>query len=454
MNIKFISYAMMALAMGFTFSACGDDDDNEKKPDEGIVIPDDSNNTSDQVLTSKEQKEVLEQTARNLLDKIKSSDFQALTDIAKYYRDEMDYKRKYDYNIGKYVYYGINDDAIKEWFEDALKLCEGSMSNNVQKNLYVAANFKARFVAGSERWELAGQSDGLEFQFNDKNGKQCILKITASDNYTKAHLTPLDNTDWEWNGSTEVQKRYENTFGVPETVNVTFTQGGNQLVNATVKTKLTMNKEDVDLSTDDYEATVDANVCGYNIIVEKAEFLHDQKAYVSTTIKKNNETLIKLQAEANGKVRLTTESENYYGRYREWTEFNVREAGRGIFKVDVLGKVQAVGEIKDIDMERNFIEKAHKSRYDESAFKEAIENANNQLNIGLYYDGKNTRMATVLWSTTAYRKYSDIYYEATPAIKFDDGTSYTFEEYFDKTYFKKVVDNFNNLMNDFEDILD
>jgi hypothetical protein len=120
----------------------------------------------------------------------------------------------------------------------------------------------------------------------------------------------------------------------------------------------------------------------------------------------------------------------------------------------VLGKVQAIGEIKSVDKVINFVESVSDAESDEER-QSAVDNCNDQLNIGLYYDGKNTRQAYVKVSLTPYRnKYGREYYEWTPAIYFNDDTSYSFQEYFDKTYFKTVIDKFNYLISDFEDLVD
>ena len=456
MKHKFFSFALMALAMSFTFSACGDDAKDEKNDDDsGVVVPDGNDEKDDESgkkddetdvnvadISSKEQKEVLEQTAMNLLDKINANDFKQLTDVVEYYKENIAYKRHYSYSSYSYEYTGVDTEAIEDWFETAVKACEGDMSNNVQKNLYIAANFKGRFVAGKTAWEYKGASDGLEFQFTDQNGKTCTLKIVASDIYKKVHFSGLDEKKWQWDGNREVQRRYENSFGVPETVNVTFTQGSSTLVSAKVTTSLTISGTDVDLGKDSYEVTANVDVLGYKFVIEKVQYTQGQKAYVSMKVLKNSETLITLKAEANGKVQMAGDN------------VELRESGRVAINIDVLGKVQAIGEIKDLDKEINFCDAA-KDAETENEIQTAVSNANDLLNVGLYYDGKSKRQAFVKWNYTSYRsRYGYEYYELEPAIYFNDDTSYSFGDYFDKTYFKKVIDKFNYLISDFEDLVD
>ena len=79
MKIKFLCLAM---AMSLMFVACGGDDDSK---DEGIVVPDsESPGSNVNSMTPKEQKEYLEQTARQLLSRINANDFKPVTDIVNY----------------------------------------------------------------------------------------------------------------------------------------------------------------------------------------------------------------------------------------------------------------------------------------------------------------------------------------------------------------------------------
>ena len=439
--LKSFSFAMMALAMSSSFVACGDDDEKEEKGGQSIIVPDSDDNpdSTTTVLTPKEQKEKLEVTARSLISKVNASDFEEITDLVKSTKEIMDINDKdEDYS-----------EAIQKWIQSAVELCEGNMTNNVQKNLYIAANFTGKFELQGNKWVNKGSNpNALEFIYNDNKGINTVVKITASDKYTPVHHATFDEEDYDY--YRETSYRYENTIGIPEKLTVSVTHGGKSLADATITTAISLDKADIDLQNEDYEITATINISGYQVAIDKLQYLGTQnKAYVSITINKGNEKLINMQAEAGGKVKLVTEREEYYWGYKEWTNFNVTQKDRAALKVDVLGEVQLIGEVKDMDKLENFIEAANKNDESETTFKENIGYANEQLNIGLYYGKKNTRMATVKLMTTSHRGYGYTYYSSEPAIFFNDDTSYTFEGFFDKTYFKKVTDNFMSLIDDF-----
>jgi len=441
----------MALAMSFTFVACGDDDNNndEQRKDNqgGIVVPGDDTSTS--TMSSIEQKEKLEKTALDLMAKVKASDFKELTDLVTYARENLLSRREYNYNTGGYVQKGLDDEAINDWFESALEACQGNLNNGVQKNLYIAANFKARFVAGNKAWKKEGTSDGLEFVFDDAKGQKCVLKVTASDSYTKVHYPEFDSYDYDERYD-EVKLRYENTFGIPKEANVSLTCGSNTLAKVKVTTQLTMKSAEVNLNSDSYTATANVEVGKYLLVVDKAQFVGDKSATASVVLKKEGTSLVTLKAEVAGKLA----QETYTKHDKERVDVSIAEAGKGAVSADVLGQVQLIGEIKSIDRLVDYMNTAEKNRSDESACKKAVENANNELNIGLFFDGKSTRMASYKFLVSASRKYDTTRYEAVPAVFFGDGTSYSFEDYFDETYFKKVIQNFEDLVRDFNNLVE
>ena len=46
------------------------------------------------------------------------------------------------------------------------------------------------------------------------------------------------------------------------------------------------------------------------------------------------------------------------------------------------------------------------------------------------------------------------YWYTDPAVYFNDGTSYSFENYFNEKDFRSVIDVFNDIIRGYEDLLD
>ena len=109
----------------------------------------------------------------------------------------------------------------------------------------------------------------------------------------------------------------------------------------------------------------------------------------------------------------------------------------------------------------DYLEQADENDENESQFKSYVNQANSLLQFYLYFDNTNTKQAKVdfepfrdeyynYWNgTTSY----EWYYE--PVIRFFDGTAYsTFEAYFNETDFKSLINTFNDLLDNYEDLIE
>ena len=439
-TLRFFGYALMAVCLSMATTACSSSDSNDDPEDP--ANPDLPEVTG--TMTPSEQKTFLEQTARELIGKVQASDFQTLKDIVKYAQN----------NYIENDYYSTS--VVDDWFEACLDACELSSTDQLVRNLYRASNFTGSFEAGSKGWERRNASGNtLQFTFNDRGGNRCVLKAVASDKYFEVGSPLFNDADHDYNYDTysyQTTRRYENKIGVPEKVTVTFTQGGNTLVSAEVNTSLEVNSGTIDLEKDNYNVTVNATVSNYQIVVDKANFKGSQSLGVSTRISKNGETLLSVSAQANGKVRLEYD-QNRYGD-TEVDDITLVEYGAASVSMDVLGKVQVKGTVSNVKQLADILDAANTNRYDEALFNNNLTEANNLIEARVFYNGGSTAESGVKLISSAKMNYNGTKYEPTPAIFFSDGTSYSFESFFDETTFKAVTKNFERLMEDFEDLVE
>lgn len=440
--IKLLGYALVAMTCSAVFVGCGDDDNEATSQQGGQQGGDPSNTTT---MTMSEQKSFLEQTARELENKVKASDFQALSDLLQYVRDNYTNEGASSSDYYRSSGDGYDMSVLEEWFDNSLDACEvGTPSNKTIRRLLTTANFTGLFSAGPNGWQKDGTADYLQFTFRDKSGNNCVLKVVASANYTPVHNSILDEEDYHWDYYTYTKvldMRYENTIGVPQSVNVTLTQGANTLVDTKVTTSLSMRSQEADLSSDNYTVSVDAKVCGYQVLVDRLNFIGDQTLSVTTTILKGAETLVWAQASVSGKVRLNSSN-----------DFSVREVGQASASVNVLGKVQVRGTVSNIDDFIDYCDEAEDYRRDENLFKDYMNKANALLNLNVYYNNSSASSAQCKLLASAYRAYDGTRWESAPALFFNDGTSYSFESFFDETTYKHVTNNFETLLEDFEEL--
>ena len=127
--------------------------------------------------------------------------------------------------------------------------------------------------------------------------------------------------------------------------------------------------------------------------------------------------------------------------------------------VDILGKVQVKGKIENV---REFYDDIHMAYefYDkESKFKDYLNLASRQFNVGLYFNGSDVKQANVILKPFSKSRYSDSglteYWEIRPVIVLGDGSqTSTFEDYFDEKEFKKVIQSFEDFIEQYQDLAD
>lgn len=453
-KLKLFGYVLMAMAISMTTVACGDDDDDNntkqentanKNGTEGADNTDNADNTTP-TSTPEEQKAFLESTARELLGKVQASDFKNISDIVKYANENYLENRNF------------NSDPVEDWFDACLKVCEVTSNDNLVRRVYKAANFTGCFEAGSRGWtQTKTGGDVLRFTFKDANGNNCVLEAKASDSYKEVASPLFDDTDhkYRWNPETSTyeysSKRYENVIAVPTEITVTLTRGSNTLVSVKVNTSLEVNGNIIDLERDNYNVTIAAKVNTYEVIVDKAIYKGSNSAEVSTTIKKNNETLVKVEGKVAGKAKLTYKQDYYGDRVVDDIEV---EPGEAWANVNVLNKVCVEGKVTSVKNLIEVLDDAEDFRYDEAKFNGCLASANEKIDMKVYYQGKSSADSWVKLIGSAHRGNSGMKYEPTPAIFFADETRYSFESFFDENTFKKVIENFETLLRDFEDLAD
>lgn len=457
-KIKWLWIPAISLVLaGPVFTSCNDDDEKEETENKGDNN-DDNNHPDDnkpvENMTSAQQKEKMETTAINFLNQTKAMDFQNISDLAHYVNDY-------------YVEGNYDNTIVEDWFEACVDAVTGEQLGESTetkkgwswvdiyhytnfKKIYFASNFTGHFEAKNGGWTSSKAND-LQFTFNDSNGKRCVLTLTTSGKSKNVHL--FDIEDWKYdekywtetdeNGKTiyyypEYLDRTKYIIGVPERITVTLTQDGQTIVSTVVTTDLSsMSGEDYDLSKDSYTATADVTVGEYRWTADKVSYRSQRDASVSFSMKKGGQVIYSLKASAEGKG----------------DNDNLDELKSVQLSMDILGEMQIQGTCSNGVQFSEYLDHAYDNDRDESRFKSYINMANDLLDLGVYYDGNSKRQAQVKLESFQEEDYYDNYryWECEPVIYFSDGTTYsTFEAFFNDSDFKKLVNTFENLFDDFD----
>ena len=426
------------------FTSCGDDEDdpienpgnngedeNGKGDDENDVTV-----NGNKELTSLEQKQYLEQTGISFLEKVKAADFQNVTDLTRHIQDNyID-----DYNC----------DAVEGWYDDCLEEIstlvdsyteEGYWYNykyNCYTRLYALSNFTGHFEAGSKRWTYT-KADDLQFSFKDGSGNACVAKVVASGSTKKVYVGDEEDwVDWDYETDTEYIDYIDNYLLVPEKVTLTLTQGGTTIVNVILTTDLSsMSGEEFNINKDKYSASLSATINGYEWNLSKAAYDATKNASLTFTFKQGKTTLLTLNASADGKVQ----------------NDELASAKNLSVKMDILGNVQISGACTDAIKFADKLEQADDNDENEGNFKSYINEANTLLDLGVYYNGGSLKQATVKLEPFCDTDWGYNEWYTEPVIYFADGTSYsTFEAFFNETDFRDLIEAFEDLIGDFENL--
>ena len=406
------------MALSLSVASCGGDDDNNGN---GGTPGDGGSGTE---LTEAQQKQKLEETAKELMAKVSANDFNAIKELGDYV------DRTFD---------NTDSRIVENWFNACVDACLVSETDDEIKNLYSASNFTGIFELQGNKWEQTGNADYLQFMFSDESGRECVITLTHSGKDTKVHHESFDDEDYiyspDWTSS--YTRRVENAYMIPENISLSLTQDGKELAAMDMKTSISIGSGDFDYTRDKAEVSVNAEVSRYKITVNKAAFNAGKNASASAELSINGETLI-------------TASGSVDGHIYEDADPDVKNVA---INLDILGKVQLRGTSKDAGKMIEYYDLASSNDQDEAAFKEYVKKGNELLDVKLYFDGSSTSSAYMEMYALeeGYPGYE--YWNYEPVIRFADGTGYaTIEDYFDEGYFDSVIKTFENLVEDFTNL--
>lgn len=448
----------MLLAGTLSFSACGDDNDGPDDPN-APVNPEQP--SVDQALSPSKQKERMDDIAQKFMQMTPASDFKSYSDLANYISD---------------TYSDYDWDEVDDW---ATKCWESARGNTVGKTeekdkygdsyvytdynaLLLASNFTGHFTANKGKWVMeSGKYNDLQFTFSDKNGKKCVLKLETSGRVKKVYAANIkewdrydyDNTSYKY---TEYYDRIKCTVGVPENIVLTLTQNGTELAKTTVKIDLaSLSGENFDISKNSFTASTLVEMSnGYKFNASQVAYSGNQKCSVVYSMSKAGTMLASVSVASDLSGIPSCNVEAFSG-----DDFNINtdniNGKNALVKIDIMGKLQLQGTLKDVRKFAEYIEKAGDNEYDENRFKQWMNSANELANINLFYDNSSVKQASVKLDAFSETEWGgNKYWEMEPVLVFFDGSSNSmFDVFFNDTDFKNTINAFEALIEKYEDLI-
>jgi len=416
--INFASALLMGVVVSVSLVACGDDGGSSSSGGGAVQPGNDDPVVDGQTMSSAEQKQKLESVATQFMGYAKASDFTDIRDLA---------------NDLKTLYKDVDGRDIGEWWEQTLDNITEYISGDdyyaEYKRVYSTAQIKGHFTISNGKWIRTDAND-LQISVKDSKGRDCVATLTTSGNTKRVFISTENKHGYYHTDS------YRNYADIPQNISLVATVGGQQMVKVDITTDINAINEELDLTRDRYNVTVNATVKNYNVNVSRLIYQAQGQAAITTTVKKDNVQLLSVIVEG------TTKVSGGNGRY-DLTDANAQN-----INVDVLGQLQVKGSLDVIGVINagNEIKSS-----DETTAKRAAENMTILMkNIGIFYDGGSQKRAWV--EAEAFQKRSG-YWNVRPVVCFDDGTKYAFDEYFTESSWKTVIDSANKVIRDFDNLI-
>ena len=364
-------------------------------------------------MTIEEQKAKLDNVVSLLIAEVKTEEIKEANDLLTYAMNH--YVVAEDYSIG----------ALTTKYVLGLVNCQDRSMSDVGGYFLKLSAFTGKFTATKKSWEASGQSDNLEMTFPDENGVLCTFVLKGSDDYYR-----YDNND--------KINEIPCVYAIPKQIEATLTRDDNQLAYVVVNPVVKGEGGKDAIMANDVMGTLRFRSNSYDILCEKSDISGAQGCALNTTIN--------LGPDKTVKTTLTTEKQLYAKDATAPDSVVFTSSNPAKLHIDLLGKVIADGNISDLKAMTDYLNEARQNNTDQQAFKAALDKVNGCLNIGVYYDNSDERMASMILMAGVDRDQTTgkEVWNIQPAVYFSDGTSYLLSDMFNNLGIDELKEAFGN----------
>lgn len=417
---------LLMLFMCAGFAACENDEkgENETTPpgnNDIVETPDDDTSNPG---------EYFETTAELFLEYFNANDQKAvLTLLDDFIQEYGDYDIEIEENRSSakplYAYVKNTHKAINT----------GNYSRASSSDVWKFADFTGIYEPNDRTWcwERTGNSDALIFKFSHR-GASCEFKISvSSDKYT------IDIDSYE-------------SVEVPKTITTTLTEGNTTHLKSVFKSNY---------SSTGHTMSANLNLAIANLVFVSNIEGNDSKLSVSQSFTVGDKTLSTASATINGHNLCNRSAiENAIEDDDESALDNFFSDASG--ESDVLGRVQVKAEVNSLyaivkainDRDDAYDDYYYRDRDEEQIEKKYAKAMNEAIKGSFYFARKNQKQGDVLFKAIYEEDtWGDTYWDTYMCLQFNDGSNYTFEDYFGNGNFYSTESLFTNLIDSYKNIL-
>ena len=403
-------------------------------------------------LAPEDQKVRIEQVAQDLMDKYPAEVFEDFFDLSsrfaeKYLEGDYDWDDFYEYCEDKGE--GMYEDTEDEWYENGVDYYEYTIDI-----LVMLSDIQGKLMLGSNSAKCSDY-DGLKVLFT-LDGKDYEADVTFSGKKTTAYYSYKDvygRTDSYYGNDYHNEGTYNIQVEVPEKVSIKITEDGKSFVDVTVDFIVSFSKTGVNLTKDCFIVTTTIKIDEHELIISNTGYNASiGKATAECILKKGSEEILSMKLLGDVDVRLVTEEidpESVSGYYDNdiYPEFSV--AKNANISINILDQLQVKGNCNNLLTVEDYVKNLWDAS-DKSTAERAVDNINNQFDLGLYYDGSSTKQADIVMD---YYDGGD-WFDLEPILVFPDGSKYAFYEYFEEDAFDGTIDHFELWIEMYETLFD
>ncbi len=450
--LKFLPLALCTCAL-FGITACGDDTDDDDFDDPTTDV----DGPSMEVYSPEESKEFLGNTAETVMNNFNAEEQKEVIELSGYFSEkygdlELPANFAFQTEEEKTTKTRAHSYNPAPFMRAIGRGAKGNPSELTRAAYYYTYNinfdsYKGVYEPGEYEWNKVAESNDVIFNFTGANGVACQLKVTASANTSDADIEykeEWEDWDWETDSTFTSSDNFAFHLRIPHEMTATLTQNGKELAITKVVSSIDVKNHTSNANASARIANIDVlgTVNGTdNLVNGNAEIMVNGKSIVTASAKMNGRDLCNVD-------KLMKAEEDEASAADFITSLSAVS--------DIQGQVQLVGNynINNAVLEAFDSEYAH---YDyeteadaERACNRGIDVLRKNGNVELHYLGSQTVQATLDYKpvSESYKGdyYSYFHYWIEPVIKFNDGSTMSFGDYFeDEDGFENVLNTWSSL---------
>lgn len=441
--MKFSKFFLSVAAFGLlSLGACSDD----KKSDDPGKNPDGPGGSgSMEVMTPEESKKFLESAVTKALDMFNPEDQKEVIEVAAYFEEEYG-----DLELPDNFYFDEDDDLYepKSFMKGLASACRGNMEGLTRAAYTYTYDINFDKLKGvyepdlrNDCWKFVEKSNDVIFRFYDKNSKQSEIKVTRSGGSSDFTITEEDNDEY-W----DEYEKYIYNISIPHTVEARLSVGGKQLAYTKVVSSIDI---------DGHKLSADVYAEAANLTASAKLEGNDSKVASTTRFTVGGKDFLTGYATVNGaglcdydKIKGMLEEST---TDREWANF-IQKGDAG---VNLIGEVQVYAQAnvtKDVvaafragEWDSYEYNSKSEARADAEA---AVRALNQNIAAQMRYNDTKTDQATIVFELEEDTWSYGWEYTVGMYLKFGDGTTYSFDDYF--KHWTSVETKWNSLMRAYE----